>query len=173
LKTGRAVDCRGLGSVLGEFAAAFPICWLLFCGRAILVELKSSAGLASRPQKQVRAELLRAGATYWLARGSASALRALQLSGVVFRKPWTPPRLEPWEGPFSGADPAQRLPTAPEEAARVRTAMRRLRARRRAAREAALAAERCQDKNIDGAAAELHYTHGARSKRASEGSCDG
>jgi integrase len=32
---------------------------------------------------------------------------ALHLSGVVFRRPWEPPRLKPWEGLF--ADPTQRL----------------------------------------------------------------
>jgi hypothetical protein len=56
-------------------------------------------------------------------------MMALHLSGVVFRRHWKPPRLKPWEGPF--ADPAQRLPQAPDVAARRRAARRRWRARQR------------------------------------------
>jgi uncharacterized protein YjiS (DUF1127 family) len=114
----------------------------VFCGRAIFVELKSRAGTTSRPQKQIRAELLQAGATWWMARSARAALAALHLSGVVFRKPWTAPRLEPWEGPFSGAE---KLPSAPEEAARVRAAVRLWRERKREQESA----QRCQDRNID------------------------
>ena len=58
---------------------------------------------------------------------------ALHLSGVVFRRQWKPPRLRPWEGPF--ADPTQRLPQAPDVAARRRAARRRWRARQRHARK--------------------------------------
>ena len=43
---------------------------------------------------------------------------ALHLSGVVFRRRWKPPQLRPWEGPF--ADPNERLPQAPNVAARRR-----------------------------------------------------
>jgi hypothetical protein len=58
------------------------------------------------------------------------------LSGADFRRPWKPPRLQPWEGPF--AIPMQRLPQAPDVAARQSAARRRWRARRAArARETA------------------------------------
>jgi hypothetical protein len=56
-------------------------------------------------------------------------MMALHLSGVVFRRHWKPPRLKPWEGPF--ADPTQRLPQAPDVAARRRAARRRWRVRQR------------------------------------------
>jgi hypothetical protein len=111
-------------------------------GRLLLVfvELKSRAGVASKAQKQIRLEMLPAGATWWLARSARAALMALHLSGVVFRRKWKPPRLKPWEGPFS--DPAQRLPQAPDVAARRLAARRRWRLRARAQEEAKLAAER-------------------------------
>ena len=57
---------------------------------------------------------------------------AMHLSGVVFRRRWKPPRLKPWEGPF--ADPAQRLPQAPDVAARRRAARRRWRESQQRAR---------------------------------------
>ena len=88
--------------------------------------------MASKVQKQVRAEMLQAGAVRWMARSAGAALMALHLSGVVFRRPWQPPRLDPWEGPFT--DPNQRLPQAPEVAARRRAARKRWRARQKAAR---------------------------------------
>jgi hypothetical protein len=113
---------------------------VVFCGRLIFIELKSHAGTASRPQKQVRAELLKTGAaTSWMARGANAALMALRLSGVVFKREWIAPTLEPWEGPFS--DPTQRLPQAPEAAARQRAAVQRRRERRREREAARLAAE--------------------------------
>jgi hypothetical protein len=131
--------------------AGIPDVMVIFCGHVIFLELKpQSGGLPSKAQKRIRAELLQSGATWWLARGSASALRALQLSGVVFRKPWTAPRLEPHEGPFSGAE---KLPSAPEEAARVRAAVRRWRERKRE-RKGALAAEQYQVGNVDVGAGE-------------------
>jgi hypothetical protein len=95
--------------------------------RPIFVELKSRVGVATKVQKQVRVELLPAGATWWMARSARAAMMALHLSGVVFRRRWKPPRLKPWEGPF--ADPHQRLPQAPDVAARRRAARRRWRAR--------------------------------------------
>jgi hypothetical protein len=82
--------------------------------------------------------MLPAGADWWLVRSARAAPMALHLSGVVFRRKWKPPRLKPWEGPF--ADPARRLPQAPDVAARRRAARRRWRARQRvrdAARRAA------------------------------------
>jgi hypothetical protein len=97
-------------------------------GKPIFVELKSRAGVASKVQKQVRLEMLPAGADWWLARSARAALMALHLSGVVFRRRWKPPRLKPWEGPF--ADPHQQLPQAPDVAARRRAARRRWQQRR-------------------------------------------
>jgi hypothetical protein len=93
--------------------------------RPIFVELKSRAGVATKAQKQVRVELLSAGATWWMARSARAAMMALHLSGVVFRRRWKPPRLKPWEGPF--ADPTRRLPQAPDVAARRRAARQRWR----------------------------------------------
>jgi hypothetical protein len=59
------------------------------------------AGVASKAQKQVRLEMLPAGADWWLARSARAAMMALHLSGVMFRRRWKPPRLKPWEGPFA------------------------------------------------------------------------
>jgi hypothetical protein len=102
--------------------SGIPDIFVLYLGRPIFVELKSRAGVASKAQKQIRAELGPAGADWWLARSARAALMALHLSGVVFRRRWKPPHLKPWEGPF--ADPAQRLPQAPDVAARRRAARR-------------------------------------------------
>ena len=113
---------------------------VIYRGKPIFVELKSRAGVATKAQKQVRAELLPAGAVWWMARSGRAALMALQLSGVVFSRRWKPPLLKPWEGPF--ADPTQRLPQAPDVAARQREARRRSRQRQRARKAAQLAAER-------------------------------
>jgi hypothetical protein len=117
---------------------------VLFRGKPIFVELKSRAGVATKMQKQVRVELLQAGANWWMARSARAALMALHLSGVVFRRQWKPPRLKPWEGPF--ADPTQRLPQAPEVAARRRVARRRWRARQPYARETSNDARRAPAK---------------------------
>jgi hypothetical protein len=95
----------------------------------VFVEMKSKAGTASKVQKQVRTELLQAGAEWWMARSACAALTALHRSGVVFRRPWEPGPLEPREGPF--ADPNQRLPQAPDVAARRREARRRSQERKR------------------------------------------
>src|SRR5262249_8173149 len=107
--------------------SGIPDILILYLGKPIFVELKSP-----KMQKQVRVELLPAGATWWMARSARAAMMALHLSGVVFRRRWKPPRLRPWEGPF--ADPTQRLPQAPDVAARRRAARRRWRERRHAAR---------------------------------------
>jgi hypothetical protein len=117
---------RGIRSGLADL-------FVLDSGRPIFVELKSRAGVATKAQKQVRIELLSAGATWWMARSARAALMALHLSGVVFRRRWKPPRLKPWEGPF--ADPTRRLPQAPDVAARRRAARRRWRIRQAHARE--------------------------------------
>jgi hypothetical protein len=112
---------------------------VIWRGKPIFIELKSRAGVASKAQKQLRTELLPAGATWWLARSARAAMMALHLSGVVFRRHWKPSRLE---GPF--ADPTHRLPQAPDVAARRRAARRRWRLRQanRARETAKRAAER-------------------------------
>ena len=94
----------------------------------IFIELKSRRGLASKVQKQIRTEMLPAGAVWWMARSAGAAMMALSLSGVVFRRKWEPPLLQPWEGPFP--DPTQRLPQHPKVAAERREAKRRYRLRR-------------------------------------------
>jgi hypothetical protein len=120
--------------------SGLPDVLVIWRGKPIFVELKSRAGVASKAQKQVRLEMLPAGADWWLARSARAALMALHLSGVVFRRAWKPPRLKPWEGPF--ADPHQQLPQAPDVAARRLAARRRWRLRARAREAAKLAAER-------------------------------
>src|SRR5262249_39611042 len=79
------------------------------------VELKSRRALASKAQRRPRLEMLPVGAVWWMARGARAALIALHRSGVVFRRKWEPPPLQPWEGPF--ADPTQRVPQHPQVAA--------------------------------------------------------
>jgi hypothetical protein len=111
--------------------SGLPDVQVIWRGKPIFIELKSRAGVASKAQKQIRLEM---------ARSARAALMALHLSGVVFRRPWKPPRLRPWEGPF--ADPNQRLPQAPDVAARRLAARRRWRERRCARKAAKLAAER-------------------------------
>ena len=100
----------------------------------VFVELKSRRGVASEAQKQARAELLPAGAVWWMARTANAAMMALHLSGVPFLKPWEPPPIEPWEGPF--ADPNKRLPQEPTVAAQRREATRAWRERQRARKAA-------------------------------------
>jgi hypothetical protein len=73
----------------------------------IFIELKSRGGVASKAQKQVRAELLPAGAEWWMARSARAAMMVLHLSGLPFRRPWKAPPLHAWEGPF----PDPTLPT--------------------------------------------------------------
>ncbi len=105
---------------------------VIHCGKPIFIELKSRRGVASKVQKQVRAELIQAGAVWWLVRSARAALTALQRSGVVFRREWQPPQLEAWEGPF--ADPHQRLPQHPQVAAERSAARKRWRERQNGAR---------------------------------------
>ena len=99
--------------------------------RAVFVELKSKAGVASKSQKQVRAELVAAGARWWMARSVRAALTALHRSGVPFRAPWKPPSdLRDWEGPFTGEE--KRTPQHPLVREKQREACRRWREKRRA-----------------------------------------
>jgi hypothetical protein len=53
------------------------------CTLIVFVELKSGACVATKEQKQVRAELLRAGAVCWMARSARAVLMALRVSGVA------------------------------------------------------------------------------------------
>jgi hypothetical protein len=106
---------------------------VVYDGRVIWVEMKSPAGVASKVQRQVCAELRAAGAVWYLARSAEAALVALRLSNVPFRHPWTPPPLQRWQGPFTGEMicSGQRLPQAPEVAAQRRAAQRAWRERQR------------------------------------------
>jgi hypothetical protein len=98
--------------------------------------------VASKTQKQFRLEVQAAGAEWRMARSARAAMMALHLSGVVFRRPWEPPRLEPWEGPF--ADATQRLLQAPEVAAQRRAALRAYRERAAARAQGATARDATQ-----------------------------
>jgi hypothetical protein len=99
----------------------------------VFVELKSRSGIASKAQKQTRLAMLPAGAVWYMARSAVAALQALHLAGVVFRRPWRQPLLQPWEGPFADT---HRLPQAPDVAARRRIAHQQTRVRQRARRDA-------------------------------------
>jgi hypothetical protein len=127
---------RGVRSGLADIMVVYD-------GRVIWVEMKSPAGVASKVQRQVCAELRAAGADWYLARSAEAALVALGLH-VPFRGRWEPPPLEPWEGPFTGAMicSGQRLPQAPEVAAQRRAAQRAWRERQRARKAAELAVAR-------------------------------
>ena len=106
----------------------------------IFIELKSRRGVASKVQKQLRLEMLPAGAVWWMARSARAALVALYRSGVSFPNKWhCPQRLEPWEGPF--ADPMVRLPQHPQVARERNGAKARYRARLRARKVALAPAE--------------------------------
>jgi hypothetical protein len=113
--------------------------------KPITSEMKSPGGRCSASQRATRAALLRAGCVWWQCDSANSAMWALRKSGVRFRvianedgtvERWKQPRLADWENPRT--DPRERRPAHPE----VRAARKLWRERRRAAREAALAAER-------------------------------
>lgn len=119
--------------------SGLPDVLVVFRRKAIGIELKSRAGVASPAQKRVREEMVAAGCDWWLAgaRSVRAAMLALQRSGVVFRRPWTPssPPAD-WEGPFDLADSKARLPSHPTVAARRKTEKRRYRERVRARKAA-------------------------------------
>jgi hypothetical protein len=122
--------------------SGLPDVLVIFRQKPNFVELKSRRGVASKVQKQIRLELLPSGASWWMARTARSAMMALHLEGVTFKRRWTAPkRLRPWEGPFSGAE--KRLPQHPEVAAERAAARRRWRLRQasRACETAKSAAE--------------------------------
>jgi hypothetical protein len=111
----------------------------------IFIELKSPRGRVSPVQQQVRAEMLRTGVRWHLARSARAALTCLYREGVPFCKAWTPCALEPWEGPFS--DP-MRVAAHPLVRIERREAKRRYRLRK----EMRAAPERNDDAGDDIAA---------------------
>ena len=132
---------RGLPDVLVIYRDGARLC-------VIFIELKSRRGVASKAQKQIRLEMLPAGAEWYMARSARAALMALHLSGVVFRRKWKPPRLQPWEGPF--ADPMRPLPRHRLVAAEQNAARRRWRERLRQRMHAvALAPEQSAAEPLD------------------------
>jgi hypothetical protein len=113
--------------------SGLPDAMIVHLGRVVFVELKSRRGALSKVQRQIRVELLQAGAAWFLARTPRAALAALALAGVPFKRPWKAPPLQPWEGPTM----AERLPPSPELVIQSRQAVRRWRERHRALKEAA------------------------------------
>jgi hypothetical protein len=97
--------------------------------RVIFIEMKSIRGRISRAQKQMRVDVVPTGAVWLMARTARAALTGLllELEGAHFRKTWTPPALEDWEGPFREIS---RLPVHPLVAAERREAKRRYRLRK-------------------------------------------
>jgi hypothetical protein len=85
-----------------------------------------------------------------MARSANAALMALQSEGVAFRRPWQPPLLEAWEGPFPPS--AQRLPQHPQVAAERAVAFRRWRLRQAShacAQKVSIDAETKEEKTTD------------------------
>jgi hypothetical protein len=70
---------------------------VIFRQRAVFVEVKSQAGIASKGQKRLRAERV---APAQDGEERARCADALRVSGVEFRWPWKPPELRAWEGLF-------------------------------------------------------------------------
>src|SRR3984885_11711064 len=100
--------------------SGLPDLMFISAPKVIFIELKSRSGRASRAQRRTRHELLVAGCEWFMARSARAALTALHRSGVPFRRPWRPPELRAWEGPFDGSE--KRLPQHPEVRARQREA---------------------------------------------------
>jgi hypothetical protein len=94
--------------------------------RTVFLELKSRRGVVSVNQKQIRLELERIGAHWWLIRSARSGLVALYRSGIIFRRPFTPPRLPRWEEPVR--DPKKTI-WAPSVLAQWQSEKREQRAR--------------------------------------------
>jgi hypothetical protein len=116
----------------------------------IFLELKSKAGNVTRAQRQIRVELVKVGCSWWMCRTARSALTALHIENVPFRRRWKKPRLAKWEGPFNGTE--LRLPQHPQVAAERRAAQQRYRQSQRARKAAKLAAERGDVAGADNAA---------------------
>lgn len=102
----------------------------------VAVELKSRGGIASPAQRQIRDELVAAGARWWLARTPRACLLALFRSRIPLVNYTPPPGLADWEGPFP--DPYERLPQHPAVRRERLAAARRYRARRREAARLAM-----------------------------------
>jgi hypothetical protein len=109
--------------------SGLPDLMFISAPKVVFIELKSRSGRASRAQRRTRHELLVVGCEWFMVRSARAALTALHRSGVPFRRPWRPPELRAWEGPFDGSE--KRLPQHPEVAAQQREACRRWRERKR------------------------------------------
>jgi hypothetical protein len=89
-----ALENKPISRVSGVFQkkrgvrSGVPDVFVLYRGKSIFLELKSRRGVASKAQKQIRLEMLPAGAVWWMARSARAALMALHLSGVVFQRRW-------------------------------------------------------------------------------------
>jgi hypothetical protein len=101
----------GLLQKLNGVRSGLPDVLVIYRRKTIFIELKSKRGVVSKGQKQARVEILQAGAKWFLTRSARAALTALHRSGVVFRHPWRPLPLPPWQGPFP--DPTKKMPWAP------------------------------------------------------------
>ena len=55
-------------------------------GRAVFIEMKSKRGSPSSRQRQIRTQLLAAGAAWFLAKTPPAALQALALANVPFKR---------------------------------------------------------------------------------------
>ena len=105
---------RGVRSGLPDLLAVWR-------GMVIFIELKSPIGTLSKPQRRVRAELVAAGAHWWLVRSARAAMAALHRSGVRFREierpggsvaRWRADELADWEQPR--ADTSKLHPAHPK-----------------------------------------------------------
>jgi hypothetical protein len=110
--------------------SGLPDLMFISAPKVIFIEVKSRSGRASRAQRRTREELLVVGCEWFMARSARAALTALHRSGIPFRRPWRPPELRAWEGPFDGSE--KRLPQHPAVAAERREYNRRWRERKRA-----------------------------------------
>jgi hypothetical protein len=88
----------------------------------VFIELKSRTGELTTAQREIRRELLAAGAVWQAVRSARGALFALHRLYVPFGRKWTVPHLPQWEMPAS--EPAQ-LGYPPDVAAARRAAKRR------------------------------------------------
>ena len=89
--------------------AGLPDVLVVANGPAIFIELKSRRRVTSKAQREIRAQLLAAGAAWFLARTPRAALAALALANVPFKRPWTaPPLLQPWGGSTTNASSRHR-----------------------------------------------------------------
>jgi hypothetical protein len=128
-------------------------------GKLVTIAMKSPHGRGTLSQRATREALLRAGARWWECRSANAAMWVLRKSGVPFDRP------RGWhEGDLAAAQAcAREVPrrdpsdaAAQAAAAAQRRAARQRSLDRKGEREAAqLAAERYQERNIDGGDGEL------------------